>query len=151
MIRPFLLNCSMTPGEYLRRLSNVDVSLASMMAIEDTASVYTEKQREQLFQGIRSDGEAITPSYTARTVRIKQQKGQPVDRVTLRDTGDFYRGILIDVRQDIFTVQSADEKNISLQAKYGTAILGLATAAQIEYIKSLRPVFIQTIKKQITG
>lgn len=138
-----------TPGELLRRLQRVDIDTAAQLSIEDTASDYTRAQRDQLFQGIRSDGEMIVPPYTPRTVSIKKRRGQPTDRVTLKDTSDFYRGILIDVRQDIFTVQSADEKNISLQQKYGVKIFGLSSDKQREYIANLRPVFILNLKKQI--
>lgn len=136
----------MTPGEALRRVNRINVTLAAQVAIENTADAAATVQRGQLFQGIGADGEPIVPPYTPRTVAIKSRKGQVTDRVTLRDTGDFYRGILIDVRQDIFTIQSADEKNISLQQKYGTKIFGLATPARIEYIRTLRPEFIRQIK-----
>src|SRR5574344_2026493 len=49
--------------------------------------------RDQLYeQGVEGRGISIMDyqPYTARTIKIKQKKGQPYDRVTLRDTGEFH-------------------------------------------------------------
>ena len=49
--------------------------------------------RSQLFDGLDKEGKEIVNEqggkYSPTTVRIKQEKGQPTDRVTLRDTGDW--------------------------------------------------------------
>ena len=44
----------------------------------------------QLIRGIDSEGQAITPPYTIKTIQIKVEKGQIIDWVTLYDTGEFY-------------------------------------------------------------
>lgn len=50
---------------------------------------------EQLFRkGEDNDGNALG-EYSEKTKNIKYDKGQPYDRVTLRDTGDFYASFKI--------------------------------------------------------
>lgn len=134
----------------LNKLRSIDVLLSAQIAIEETAAAGTAAQKKQLFQGVTKLNSPINPFYTARTVAIKAKKGQPTDRVTLKDTGDFYAGILIDVRGDLFVIESADWKNSMLQDRYGENILGLGTDARIEYIQTLRPVFIEKIKSYLT-
>lgn len=139
----------MSPTELRKRYERVNVPLSVAVAIENTATDATRVQKEQLFSGIKSDGSPILPPYTPRTIAIKQRKGQPTNRVTLRDTGDYYAGILIDVRQDIFVIESADGKAEKLQDKYGAKILGLARDARIEYIRTLKPEIIRQIKSYL--
>jgi hypothetical protein len=135
----------MTATQLLNKFSKVDVELSAQIAIEETANTYTSLQRGQLFQGVDRNDLAISPPYSSRTIAIKKTKGQPIDRVTLKDTGDFYRGILIDVRGDLFVTESADEKNLSLQNKYGKDIFGLNRESKIEWIKTLKPVFFNEL------
>lgn len=133
----------------LNKVKSIDLRESAVMAMEDTAPAYRKEQQDQLFKGLDSKEAKIEPAYTARTVAIKSRKGQPTDRVTLKDKGDFYRGIFIDVRGDIFVTESMDSKSGMLQKKYGTQILGLGLHARIEYIRTLRPVFINKIKQYL--
>ena len=48
-----------------------------------------------MFQGKTNEGVDIKPFYADSTIKIKRRKGQILGRVTLKDTGDFYRGIEI--------------------------------------------------------
>lgn len=139
----------MSPTELRKRYERVNVPLSVAVAIENTATDATRVQKDQLFKGVYSTGEPITPPYKGRTVREKEAKGQPTDRVTLKDKGHFYAGILIDVRGDKFALQSADEKNSKLVAKYGRNIFGLGTAAKIDYIRTLKPEIIRQIKSYL--
>ena len=78
-------------------------------------------------QGINSQGillDSFQP-YTARTISIKRAKGQPFDRVTLRDSGDFQASIHVLFYNDGFMIQATDIKTNDLIAKYGEDILGL--------------------------
>lgn len=67
------------------------------ISIEDTAADFGKLNTEQMYEGQLSTGAAILPHYSANTVAIKKRKGQPYDRVTLKDTGDFYRGYHLQV------------------------------------------------------
>ena len=84
----------------------------------------------QLFiEGIRGeDGEFIADYWPYRpfTVAVKQTKGQPTDRVTLRDTGAFHASIQVTTDSEKFTVTATDPKTEELQQKYGEGILNLS-------------------------
>lgn len=134
-----------TANEILEKLSRIDINLSAQVAMENTAKAATDAQRQQLQQGLRSD-DTVMPDYSFRSVF---QYGKPPGPIKLYDTGAFYRGILIDVRQDIFIIESADEKNTMLQNRYGKEILGLGTQARIDYIRTLKPEFIKQIKSYL--
>ena len=59
------------------------------------------QQQKQIFAGQKSDGSIIRPAYSPATVRLKIRKGQPDDRVTLKDKGDFYKSIKPMVPEDV--------------------------------------------------
>lgn len=63
--------------------------------------------------------------YTPKTIEIKEIKGQPTNRVTLRDTGDFHRSFEVVTDSDKFTIIAKDYKTDGLVRKYGRQILGL--------------------------
>jgi hypothetical protein len=94
---------------------------------ENLDAVISDMNTEgQLWFGIRADETAIEPAYTRRTVTRKLKRGQPVDRVTLKDTGRFYasfRAILLP-SGDI-DIDATDSKIDALEAKYGDTITGL--------------------------
>ena len=78
-------------------------------------------------------GKRITPEYAPETVRIKREKGQPTNRVTLRDTFDFQKSIWVQYYPDSFEIKASDWKTERLTQKYGEEILGL----QDEMVKYL--------------
>lgn len=126
-----------TAQEVLDRHRKVDLDLCRQVAIELTAADATAQQRQQLSQGLKMD-ESYLPDYSPRSVK---QYGKPPGPIKLYDTGAFYRGILIDVRGDIFIMESADPKSTMLQNRYGKDILGLGARARAAYIVTLRPIF----------
>lgn len=64
--------------------------------------------------------------YSPATIFYKKMKGQPTDRVTTKDEGDFHSaGELIRVQDDEALVISTDKKSEGLQDKYGKEILYL--------------------------
>lgn len=136
--------------DLLDTVNEFDLDFETEEAINDTAKEYVDKQREQLFSGENENGEKILPEYTARTVAIKKKKGQPTDRVTLKDTGAFYTDMFIDVRKDEYVIDSADEKSAALQKKYGEEIFGLNEQNQTSYVENnLEPVFLERSKKAL--
>lgn len=80
-------------------------------------------REKQLFEeGIDGKGRKLR-EYKPFTVAIKKQKGQPTNRTTLFDSGDFYRGFdLIFTDQNAIGVFSMDEKTPELIEKYGPDI-----------------------------
>lgn len=79
----------------------------------------------QMMAGKNADGSTIFPEYTERTKRIKQAKGQPSDRVTLRDEGDFHQGMIMEADNFPVMLTSQDDKTGMLVEKYGNEIFGL--------------------------
>lgn len=84
---------------------------------------------EQLFQGIDSEGislKSIGGDYSDFTKDLKQQKGQPIDRVTLLDTGDFYDTFSVEALRDaiIINANTIKEGN-DLQDRWGNDLVGL--------------------------
>lgn len=134
-----------SPSIVLQKLESINVDLSAKVAMENTASDATKAQRGQLFQGLTKDETPIIPPYSPGTVARKKKKKQPFNRVTLKDTGDFYRGILIDVRGEDVVFESADSKSGDLQKRYSKKIFGLGPAAKEKWIKKLRPEFIKQI------
>lgn len=139
----------MRASELRKKWESVDVSLSAVSAINNTAPTAEAAQKEQLYQGVNGGDEPILPPYTRLTVFLKTQKGQPTDRVTLLDTGDYYGGIKASAQGETFTIQSSDGKAAKLEAKYGKNILGLGTEARVEYIRTLKPEFIKQIRSYL--
>lgn len=139
-----------TVQDVLDRVTAFDLGFEVEEAFNETAKDFTDLQREQLFSGINAEGDPIEPEYSPRTVAIKRKKGQPTDRVTLRDTGAFYQGVFIDPREDEYVVDSADEKSGELQKKYGEDIFGLDEPNQDKYVEeNLDPVFMNRVEKSL--
>lgn len=81
---------------------------------------------KQWFQkGQKSDGGIIKPVYTRITIKLKQKKGDPYDRVTLRDTGKLYRSIDLIIGERALIARVTVEYFRRLELKYGKKILGI--------------------------
>lgn len=135
----------------LRKFEALDTDTISVDAIEDTSEAMTEANLKQMDAGLTADGSEIYPPYAPLTIAIKKLKNQPTDRVTLRDTGEFYAGAYVIVTNDSVLSGSRDEKNKALQEKYGERIFGLGGQYRAEYVNNaLRPAFREKIL-QATG
>jgi hypothetical protein len=114
-------------------------SQAVQNAIEQTKESIADLNASQLAQGIRSDGSKITPEYSTLTIELKL--GQPglsgiVDRVTLYNEGNFYRGITVtNITPSTYDITSTDWKTKKLEDKYGVKILGLTVENRSQYAK----------------
>lgn len=97
--------------------------------IEDNdAEICDMNAQEQLYeQGINRLGVDISDyaPYSPITIEIKKSKGQPTNRVTLRDEGDFHSSFYVVATDTSFEVKAKDAKAEHLLSKYGSQILGL--------------------------
>ena len=105
-------------------------------AVQDNDTIIEDYQAEQMFEGKRADGTDIEPGYKEITKMIKRAKGQPVNRVTLKDEGDFHRGIKIQKVGDEFEMDSTDFKTSKLVRKYGVNIFGF-DQQRLELVKEV--------------
>lgn len=101
----------------------------------------TEKQLYERGVNGRDEFIASYAPYAPRTIQIKQKKGQPTDRVTLKDTGEFYNSFDVVFDESGFYVTSTDEKAKYLAEKYGRTIFRLTdenlTTLLQEYIRPI--------------
>lgn len=136
-------------------MKRLDIEQVIDNSLTATAPDYVELQREQMFSGIQSDGDEIQrigvsyKGYAPKTIKIKEAKGQPTDRITLRDTQAFQDDIFSEPRQEGLIVGSGDEKSAMLQRDYGNKIFGLASKSKAAYIEKLRPVAVQQAVAQL--
>lgn len=138
-----------TVWDMMKRFEAVDVSQLAVESIEDTRNDLIEWQKEQLFLGKKQTGSDITPFYKPATIREKKKKGQPTDRVTLKDTGVFYNAVFVDVRSAEFVIDSEDRKAPWLIDKYGESIFGLGGVFKVGYISELQPVFVDKVRERL--
>lgn len=113
------LNEGLTNGMFVREV--IDEG-------QTTAFIIDANAEEQLFeQGINRLGVDIMDyrPYTPLTIAIKEEKGQPTNRVTLRDEGDFESSFYLEVGESQFEIKAGDFKTEDLIKKYGRQILGL--------------------------
>lgn len=143
-----------TIGTFKTRLQKVDMGFLAGESIDQTRSAMIDAQRAQMFAGedredhpIHRIGKPADYIYAEMTIKQKQRKGQPTNRVTLRDTNDFHRLIFVEVREETFVIDSFDEKAAQLIKDYGGVIFGLNRPRRTEYVQvHLRPRLMRTVK-----
>jgi len=118
-----------------------------------TELVVTLNTEKQLFEGINSLSIPLSDiggSYTPFTVQIKQAKAQPFDRVTLRDTGDFYNSFDVSIEKDGFIIESESLKEgIDLTERWGADIVGLTDMSKEALIFFLKPLIVIVLKNEL--
>lgn len=93
-------------------------------------------------------GNEIRPEYAESTIRYKRRKGQPTDRVTLQDTGQYHDTFKIRYEAEGFELYANDWKAGFLDRKYGKEIYGLQDEAAKELADQVyQPRMIQKLKK----
>lgn len=138
-----------TALQLLEQLEKIDVLFSAQVAMEETASTATTAQKHQLAQGLDRTEKPITnrltgsDEYSPSYAKYKGRR-KPID---LHDHGDYYRGLIIDVRGDIFIIESTDWKATMLDNNYKA--LGLGRGARVEYIQTLKPEFVKQIKSYL--
>lgn len=115
-------------NDLIRRVTEVDNNIDNIiisLVRENEKKVLSMNVNEQLWKGLNADGEAIRPLYAPSTVARKKRKRQPYNRVTTRDTGEFYESFFVDYDRDKFTIKMRDKKKIWLTRRYGDKLSGL--------------------------
>lgn len=94
-------------------------------------------EQDQLYaKGVNRLGVRIDEyqPYRPLTIQVKIEKRQPYDRVTLKDTGEFYDSFYVETAEDRFYIKASDEKTNCLVKKYGAEIFGLTNDSLAEFI-----------------
>ena len=110
---------------------------------------------KQLFrEGIDGTGKKITPLkgktqngfYARLTIKLKKEKGDPTDRVTLRDTGEFYAHIQVDAFSDRFEISSNVSHDKKIIERYGIDVLKVTHENLSEFMQKY---FIKNSKDHV--
>jgi len=132
---------SMADGTYVRK------------AVQENTDKIVELNVEQLYEyGVNSLGISIDTyaPYSPYTIKVKNEKGQPTDRVTLRDTGAFHKSFEVVVGPVDFYITATDYKTDMLIEKYGEKIFGLIPQNKTELAqKYLYPAVMTEINKEL--
>ena len=102
--------------------------LIQQIILDNESYIVDMNAEVQLYeQGINNLGVDIADHapYSPLTIEIKQSKGQPTNRVTLRDEGDFESSFFLEVGNTQFEIKASDWKTEELIHRYGRQILGL--------------------------
>lgn len=89
---------------------------------------------KQLFREGIDGNEKKLPGYTRTTIRLKIAKGDPADRTTLRDEGEFYAHIQIDAFSDRFEVSSNVPYDEFIIKRYGRDILKITHENMLDFM-----------------
>lgn len=139
----------------LQSAEKLDLLFLMENSMVETAPDYVDLQRAQMLSGILSDGKQIQrigakyKGYAPMTIKIKEKKGQPTDRITLKDEGDFQFEVFADARAEGIIADSADGKSMKLQQDYGPKIFGLADPSKQAYVNKVRPVLADMVTKEL--
>ena len=118
-----------TLKEFRDKLSRLIADYDSVInkVIDDNSEAYADMNanEQQFNMGLLSTGSPIVPFYKDFTIKVKKRKNQPIDRVTLEDTGAFHKSFYAELKNDKLIIDAKDEKRSELVKKYGKDIFGL--------------------------
>lgn len=120
-------------------LRRVDLASAALGSVREQIHLALDYNTEsQLYErGIDADGKSLG-EYSPVTIEIKKVKGQPTDRVTLKDEGDFHRGFFATTDKFPVVFGSSDPKADMLEDTYGN-IFGLTTDNKRAFVDDIKP------------
>ena len=133
---------------------NINVYIQQILW-DNEAYIVDLNSQDQLFdQGVNNLGVSISDyaPYSPVTIEIKEAKGQPTDRVTLHDEGDFAQSFYLEVGENQFEIRAGDWKTEELIKKYGRQIMGLTdeNIARVVW-EFIYPDLINNAKRVIYG
>ncbi len=123
---------------FIKKLNEMEASINKSIqsSINSNKEVLIEQQTEgQMNKGKDANNISFVPKYAKSTRDYKKSKGQPTDRVTLKDTGKLYDSIQIQAN----TTQAVISTNVNyfkyLVAHYiNNTILGINEQGTKDFI-----------------
>lgn len=143
-----MLNARTKIQAKIKQLEAINVDVLFVEVVRDNADIQNLildlNRFNQLFdKGIDSEGQDLG-EYTPFTIQIKTGKGQPVDRVTLKDTGAFYDSFGIVFGADFVEITANFIKDgDDLRDDWGENITGLTN----ESITLLQGAILQGVQE----
>lgn len=144
-LRKFLSDLAMVKlDQIIFEISNTD---------EFKELVISLNTEEQLFdKGIDARGlrlDTIGGSYAPFTIQKKKSLGQPIDRVTLKDTGEFYDSYMVEVFVGGFIINADPIKeDTNLLVEWGEDIIGLTEESKKKVMAFYKEALIIRLKKE---
>ena len=127
-----------------------------MAAMSEYEMDIADMNRAQLWAGKDSSNTKMSPPYAKSTKKRKARKGQPTNRITLKDRGNFHASITAKAERDALVVGSRmTVKGFNLDEwleqiySMKASIYGLTPVNRKILLKQSRPVFVTNIKKQL--
>lgn len=106
--------------------------------------------QKQLFEKGEDGNEKSLGEYSPFTVEIKRAKGQPFDRITLNDSGDFYDSFEVVVRiNEIVIIADTIKVDTDLSKDFGLAILKPSEKSLEIYRSFLLMAIRELIRKEV--
>jgi phage gpG-like protein len=137
------------------RLKQIDFEKAMMTAVSRFTDDVAEMNRAQLWAGKDSSNARMSPLYALSTKKLKARKGQPTNRVTLKDSGMFHASITAEAARDALVIGSKHVvKGFDLAGFLNTIygekapIYGLAPVNRRKLLKQSRPEFVKEVKRE---
>jgi len=129
-------------GIFSERLKAIAYDQLMKESIKEHESEIADLNTEQMNKGIKGDGSEIGQyANIAYKGRLK-----PVD---LYDTGSFHDKVYVELYDDVFEMNSRDEKTEKLIGKYGEEILDLTEQNKNVTSEIIKPTFIEKVREQL--
>jgi len=111
-----------------------DIIRAAARAVNSNSKEFEELQRKQFDSGKDAKGKTREP-YALSTQRYKRRKGQPTNRVTLKDSGDSYREVNVSANMNGVEIDVPTDYFKYMVTKYGEDTIGVEPDKWREYIE----------------
>jgi len=140
----------------LNRLKKLDINQMLNTVLKSLENeIIAMNTDEQLFnKGVTIKNVKITPGYAKSTKRAKIRKGQPINRVTTRDRGDYHRSFTVDFRGTEFEIDATMTTNKGfdlsghLEKRYN-GLEGLTEESITKLTDMIRPQLIKLVRSAI--
>jgi len=143
-------------GELLKRTKLLFDAVVWVDSIDtNEKKLIIDSIQDQLQDSIDEDGKGLFSRKTQRgyysemTEQITKGKKQAGDPYNLKDTGDFYRSMFVDVALDSFFIDGDGQKSPkdNLFTDFGEGIVGLTSQNLDKLIDRLKIKYIKYVRK----
>jgi hypothetical protein len=111
------------------------INVSIKKAVNSNSDILEDQQTEGQFdKGKDSFNISLVPSYANSTKRTKRSKGQPTNRVTLKDAGELYKSVKVEGTSNQIVISANVEHFKYLVAHYkNNSLLGIQPKAMKDF------------------